>query len=149
MDGQVSPAIHSSLSPFALFAGLPVAVSTPVKDLQMKAAPMGVEQAEHTCKGRTGSRDTLSLLVSSHRSHYKESPGDRMVSSTEHPRGAPIRSIPLVQREGEAPAASSSHQMCHGGSCRRGGGAETWPPLPRMGHAGSRAALHSLKGSAM
>lgn len=65
---------------------------------------MGAEQVEHTCKGRTCSRDMLSLLVSSHRSHYKESPGDRMVSSTEHPRGAPIRNIPFVQREGEAQA---------------------------------------------
>lgn len=65
---------------------------------------MGVEQVEHTCKGRTCSRDMLSLLVSSHRSHYKEGPGDRMVSSTEHPRGAPIRNILFVQREGEAQA---------------------------------------------
>lgn len=87
-----------------LVCSLPVAVSSPLKDLQMKSSAHGSGAVEHTCKGRTCSRDRLSALVSSHRPHYKESPGDRMVSSSEHPRGAPIRNIPLLQRQGEAQA---------------------------------------------
>lgn len=73
----------------------------------------------------------LSLLVSSHRSHYKESPGDRMVPSTKHPRGAPIRNIPFVQREGEAqaPRVIPSHPMCCSGNGWGGRGAGMWCPL--------------------